>query len=192
MFLLSHPNEEAIRRLIADQSRREFSYPEVGASREGAPTGYTVDHNRVRLGTGVDAWNRAVEGIRQWQMFPKKWLTLCWPSVPIQPNSVVALVIHHFGFFSLNACRIVYMIDDSTDNARRFGFAYGTLPEHGERGEERFSVEWRCSDDSVWYDIFAFSRPNHLLARMVPPLARSLQKKFIRESKAAMLAWVGH
>jgi alpha-ketoglutarate-dependent taurine dioxygenase len=47
---------------------------------------------------------------------------------------------------------------------RRFAFAYGTLAEHAESGEERFQVEWR-EDDSVWYDILAFSRPNQLFSR---------------------------
>ena len=75
----------------------------------------------------------------------------------------------HLRFFSLNACRIVYTIDSGGDEdgvIKRYGFAYGTLAEHAERGEERFSVEWHAEDDSVWYDLFAFSWPNHRLARL--------------------------
>jgi hypothetical protein len=41
----------------------------------------------------------------------------------------------------------------------RYGFAYGTLPEHAEAGDERFAVELRPEDETVWYDIYAFSRP---------------------------------
>jgi uncharacterized protein (UPF0548 family) len=55
-----------------------------------------------------------------------------------------------------------------------------------ESGEERFSVEWRRDDDSVWYDILAFSRPRHLLARLAMPLSRSLQRRFARDSLEAM------
>jgi uncharacterized protein (UPF0548 family) len=33
-------------------------------------------------------------------------------------------------------------------------------------GEERFTVEWRCQDDSLWYDLLAFSLPRHPLARL--------------------------
>ena len=47
---------------------------------------------------------------------------------------------------------------------KRFGFGYGTLPRHAERGEERFSVEWYREDGCVYYDVFAFSRPKHPLA----------------------------
>ena len=48
----------------------------------------------------------------------------------------------------------------------RFGFAYGTLPGHIEAGEERFLIEWDRGDDRVWYDIVAYFRPRHVLARV--------------------------
>jgi uncharacterized protein (UPF0548 family) len=34
----------------------------------------------------------------------------------------------------LNACRIVYVVDEEGP-VKRFGFAYGTLPEHAESGK---------------------------------------------------------
>ena len=55
-----------------------------------------------------------------------------------------------------------------------------------ERGEERFRVEWHHADDSVWYDILAFSRPNQMVARVGYPIVRFLQKRFATDSKAAM------
>jgi len=74
--------------------------------------------------------------------------------------------------------------DDGAVN--RFGFAYGTLPDHAGSGEERFLVEWDTDDDSVWYDILAFSRPRHFLARLGYPWMRRAQKPFGRQSAAAM------
>ena len=85
----------------------------------------------------------------------------------------------------MNACRIVYVVDDEGP-VQRFGFAYGTLPEHAESGEERFTVEWHEADDAVWYDIVAFSRPQQLLTRLAYALVRRLQKRFARDSAAAM------
>jgi uncharacterized protein (UPF0548 family) len=79
------------------------------------------------------------------------------------------------------------VIDEGQAQRTRFGFAYGTLPDHVERGEERFTVEWRA-DDSVWYDIYAFSRPKHPLARLGFPITRMLQKRFVRDSLAIMKA----
>jgi uncharacterized protein (UPF0548 family) len=56
-----------------------------------------------------------------------------------------------------------------------------------QRGEERFTVEWNRDDDSVWYEIFAFSRPQKMLTRLGYPLSRWLQKRFAEGSKLAML-----
>jgi uncharacterized protein (UPF0548 family) len=46
----------------------------------------------------------------------------------------------------------VYVIDEQ----KRFGFAYGTLPEHAGSGEERFLVEMD-DEQTVWYDILAIA-----------------------------------
>jgi uncharacterized protein (UPF0548 family) len=118
-------------------------------------------------------------------MFNMPWLRLDRTSAPIQVGTDVAVFVHHFGFYSLNACRIVYVVDEE-DPVKRFGFAYGTLAEHAESGEERFTVEWDRGD-TIWYDILAFSRPRNLLARLGYPLSRLLQKRFAEDSKAAML-----
>jgi len=188
MFLLARPTERQIDTFVQRQQRSTFSYAEVGASGDGSvPTGFTADHNRVRLGTGSADWERAKAAIRGWKMFDFSWLELCWPSTPIREGENVAIAVSHFLFWSLNASRIVYVIEED----RRFGFAYGTLREHGESGEERFLVEWNAADDSVSYDLFAFSRPNALPAKLGRPLARNLQKRFARDSMKAMVEAVG-
>ena len=117
-------------------------------------------------------------------------LQLFWPDTPIRDGSTVAVLAHTFGLWSLNACRIVYVLEEDAP-IRRYGFGYGTLPEHAERGEERFSVEWHAGDDSVWYDILAISRPKQWLARAGYPLTRRLQRRFARDSMGAMVAAVG-
>ena len=38
-------------------------------------------------------------------------------------------------------------------------------------------VEWHSDDDSVFYDLYAFSLPNSLLANLGYPLARRLQHR---------------
>jgi uncharacterized protein (UPF0548 family) len=185
MFLARQPNTATIRAFVDTQARLPFSYPHVGHSRDGAPAGYAADHNRVALGRGEAAFRRAVTALRSWAMFDVGWARLCWPEAPIAEGTTVAVVVRLFGIWSLNACRIVYVVDD-TGETRRYGFAYGTLPAHAEMGEERFTVEWRTADDSVWYDLFAFSRPRHPLARLGHPLARRVQKRFARDSLQAM------
>ena len=186
LFSLAAPSEDEIRRFISQQKDSSFSYPEVGASATTAPAGYNIDRNRIRLGKGEVTWQRAVRAIRAWQMFSTPWISVHWPSAPIQVGTDIAVSVRHFEFYSLNASRIVYVVDEDGP-IRRFGFAYGTLAEHAERGEERFTVEWNRTEDSVWYDILAFSRPQKVLARLGYPLSRLLQKRFAEDSKAAML-----
>jgi uncharacterized protein (UPF0548 family) len=189
VFRLTAPSEDEIRQFISAQQQSKLSYPEVGASAGETPRGYKVDRNRIELGQGEMVFERAVEAIHGWQMFNMPWLRLCWPTAPIEAGTEIALVVDHFGFFSLNACRIVYVVDEDAA-IKRFGFAYGTLEEHAERGEERFTVEWSRADNKVWYDILAFSRPHQPMARLGYPLSRFLQRQFAEDSKQAMLRFV--
>ncbi|MFY9789756.1 MAG: DUF1990 domain-containing protein [Candidatus Sulfotelmatobacter sp.] len=190
MFRLSAPSDDEIRRFISKQSDLRFSYLEVGASATAIPRGYTLDHNRIQLGWGEDTWRRAVQAIRSWQMFKMPWVKLYWPNAPIEVGTNVAVSVHHFGFYSLNACRIVYVVVEE-GAVTRFGFAYGTLADHAESGEERFTVEWNRANDTVWYDLLAFSRPRQVLAKLAYPLSRLLQKRFAEGSKAAMVKAAG-
>jgi len=116
-------------------------------------------------------------------MFNLGWVQLFQPKTEIKTGATVAVLIHHFGFWSLNASRIIYVFEE----ARRHGFAYGTLQDHAEQGEERFSIEW-MEDDSVIYDILAFSKPRQWQARLARPVCRLLQRRFARDSMAAMRA----
>ena len=107
----------------------------------------------------------------------------------ISRGGTVCVAFHVLGAWWLNAARIVYRLEEEAP-LHRSGFAYGTLTCHVERGEECFSVEWR-PDDSVWYDLCAFSRPAFWPVRLARPLARALQRRFVRDSQAALLAALG-
>jgi uncharacterized protein (UPF0548 family) len=189
MFLLRKPSEEIVTQFIASQQELPFSYAEVGATQGKATAdrliGYNVDHNRVMIGEGEATYQRAVAALRSWRQFELGWVTVVPPRKPLEVGTTVAVQTKTFGFWSLNAARIVYLIDEGRAQDARFGFAYGTLPDHVERGEERFSVEWH-GDDSVWYDIYAFSRPKHPATRLGFPITRMLQKRFVRDSLAVM------
>ena len=190
MFLLTRPSAARIAEFLTTQEGVPFSYAEVGATRGPPPPGYTVDHNRVRLGSGAETFARAAAALRRWSMLDLGWAAVHPAHEVVEPGLAVAVVAAHYGFWSVNACRVVYMIDEleTAGGTWRAGFAYGTLQDHGAAGEERFMVEWHTSDDSVWYDLFAISRARHPLARLGYPLARRLQRRFARASKAAMVA----
>ena len=186
MFLLKKPNEGHICDFLSAQKGRSFSYPDADILAGVCPRGYMRDRNRIKLGEGGKAFERATESIRRWEMFNMGWLELCWPNAPIEVGTTVAVLADLKFFWSLNACRIARLVDEQGD-VWRFGFAYGTLPEHVERGQEAFIVEWNTIDDSVWYDLSAYSKPNQLLARLGYPVTRALQKRFARDSMRAMV-----
>jgi uncharacterized protein (UPF0548 family) len=190
MILLREPSGARIRRFLDEQRTLPFSYPEVGASREGAPPGYPVNHHRGLLGTGQETFAGAVEALQGWKMYELGWTKLCWPDAPIAKGTVVGVLGRHFGLWSLNACRIAYVIEEEGPQLKRYGFAFGTLPGHVEQGEERFTVEWRRVDDSVSYEVFAFARPAHLLAKAGPPFVRMVQRRFAADSLRSMAAVV--
>jgi uncharacterized protein (UPF0548 family) len=135
---------------------------------------------------GQAAFQAARQAIDRWAMFDVDWVEVHKPIGPISPGTDVAILARVLGLWYINACRIVYLIDE-TGPVETFGFAYGTLRVHAESGEERFTVVWEHADDSVRYEQFAFSRPNHLLVRLNYPLARTVQKRFAKGALAAML-----
>jgi len=146
---------------------------------------------------GVDPAQHVVVDGGQLLLFPPEdrvgasdlgWVDVFPSDAPIVAGTNVAVIARIFGVWFLNCCRIVYTVDDDGP-VRSVGFAYGTLPEHAESGEERFTVEWHRRDDSVWYDLLAFSRPNQFLARIGYPVARTVQKRFATDSKKAMLRY---
>lgn len=190
MFLFQQPDSEQIAEFLAAQARLEFTYPDVGSTRVPTPpAGYQVDHNRIRLGQGRDLYVTAKQALCDWQHYRFDWLTLHRPDATPEPGQTVAALAHVLGLWVLNACRVVYVVEES-EPLCRFAFAYGTLPEHAESGEERFQVEWHADDDSVWYDLYAFSRPGQLLSKIAYPYVRTKQKQFARESLLAMQAAV--
>ena len=185
MYLFKRPSADSISRFIASQSQLEFSYPSIGATRDGDhPPGYTLDHERIHLGVGESTFNAAKRALRQWQHYRFDWIELHRPDREPESNQVVGVLARGPGFWVLNACRVVYVVEEQRPVCR-YGFAYGTLPEHVESGEERFQIEWR-EDDSVWYDILAFSRHNQLISRIAYPYVRRKQKQFARDSMRAM------
>jgi uncharacterized protein (UPF0548 family) len=190
MLSLRKPSAQSIRPFLEAQAKLPFSYAAVGATAKTPPAGYAVDRTRIKLGEGEPVFHAAKAALRRWEQFHLGWVEAWSPDTAIQTGEVVAVMGRAIGLWWLNACRIVYVVDESGP-INKFGFAYGTLPGHVESGEERFLIEWDRGDNGVWYDILAFSRPNYILTRLGYPVVRRTQKRFGRDSAAAMLSVVG-
>ena len=185
MVSFRKPSPSKIQQFLEESGKENFSYPEIGQSiHTEYVKGYNNDFNRIRLGQGEDVFNAACEALCTWRMFPGGWAWIEPANAPIKEGQIVAMVAKVLGLYWVNNCRIVYLLDEEKP-VRRFGFAYGTMGQHVEQGEELFSVEW-LPDGSVWYVIRAFSRPRFWLAKLGYPLARMFQRKFVRASKRAM------
>ena len=186
MFTFFEPSDERIKNFLAAQRDSSFSYPEVGASKNIIPSGYPVNHHCIQLGSGAEIYERAADAIRNWAMYQTGWTHLYPPKITIVVGEVVCVVVNHSLCWSLNPCRIIYVLEEK-GAIERYGFAFGTLPGHSEAGEEKFTVEWRRDDDSVWFELLAFARPHHILARIGFPFVGFFQQKFGEDSKRAML-----
>lgn len=190
MVSLRRPSSETIRAFLASQARHGFTYPGVGSTAGTPPAGFVVDHTRVKLGEGEAVYRRAQAALTGWVQFRLGWVEALPADSPIETGAVVAVLARLFGLWWLSACRVVYVVAENGP-VERFGFAYGTLPDHAGTGEERFTVEWDRTTDVVWYDILAFSRPRWLVTRLGYPVMRKMQRRFGRESAAAMKRMMG-
>ena len=186
MLRLRALSDDLIRYFLSQQGRLDFSYDSVGYSAHTPPVDFVVDSTRIKLGEGEQVYRLAVEGLKNWDQFKLGWVNVQPSQVPIQVGESVAVVARVIGLVWVNACQIVYVVNESGP-VSRFGFAYGTLPDHAAIGEERFLIEWNHDDNSVWFDILAFSKPRHFLVRLGYPFVRYTQKRFGRESTNAML-----
>lgn len=184
MFFLRRPALEDTRRFLSSLPSAAISYDRMGIAEEGAE-GFTVDETTMVIGRGERDYERACKALASWTHFKLGWLDVFPADAPIAPGTNVAVRIRHLGFWSLNGSRVVYSLGDEP-RRRRFGFAYGTLARHAERGEELFEVSLDSASSDVTYRIRAASRPGALLAWLGYPIGRSLQARCRRESAEAM------
>jgi uncharacterized protein (UPF0548 family) len=161
-----------------------LTYPEVGASRdEVLPTGYHHVRRRERVGDGA-AFERAVTGLRTWAAHEGAGLRI-HPHDVLAPDATV-IVVTALGPLRLVApCRVVAIVKEPD----LFGFSYGTLPGHPERGEESFVVERR--DGATFFTVRAFSAPVEPLARLGGPIGRAVQRSITRRYVEALRKFVG-
>jgi uncharacterized protein (UPF0548 family) len=181
MFLARRPSREAIDRFVRDSQELPVSYGPIGIVNGETPC-RDLDEAIVTIGRGRMDFDRAKAALIAWKQFDIGWVETFPRHVPVEVGSVVAVLIQHLGFWSLNGCRVLYKVGSDS----RFGFAYGTLTNHAESGEELFDVFLDPESDEVRYRIRVTSKPQAALARIGQPIVRALQARFRRDSVAAM------
>jgi uncharacterized protein (UPF0548 family) len=181
MFFVRRPSRETIDRFVRDSQELPLSYGPIGIVNGETPC-RNFDEAIVTIGRGRTDFDRARTALMAWKQFDIGWVQTFPRHAPVEVGTVVAVLIQHLGFWSLNGCRVLYNVGGNG----RFGFAYGTLTNHAESGEELFDVFLDSETDEVRYRIRATSKPEAALARMGQPIVRALQARFRRDSAAVM------
>jgi uncharacterized protein (UPF0548 family) len=181
MFFIRRPSREAIDRFVRDSQELPLSYGPIGIVNGEAPC-RDLDEAIVTIGRGRTDFDRARAALMAWKQFDIGWVETFPRHAPIEVGTVVAVLVQHLGFWSLNGSRVLYNVGGDG----RFGFAYGTLTNHAESGEELFDVFLDSKSDEVRYRIRATSKPQAALARIGQPIVRALQARFRRDSAAVM------
>ena len=183
MFMVRRPSPATIDRFLRDSENLPLSYGPAGLLNTSAP--HELDVTTLVIGHGSADFERARTALIAWKQFDVGWVETYPRHAPVAVGTVVAVLIRHFGVWSLNGCRVVYTVASLDDDAR-FGFAYGTLTNHAEAGEELFEVSIDSTTAEVMYRIRATSWPQATLTRVGHPIVRVLQARFRRHSAEAM------
>ena len=135
MFLARRPSLNHIDRFLRDSQDLPLSYSPIGIVNVDTVR-ENLDEATVTIGHGQAAFERARAALIAWKQFDIGWVETFPRPAPVAAGTIVAVLIRHLGFWSLNGCRVLYSVGSLNDVAR-FGFAYGTLTNHAESGEER-------------------------------------------------------
>jgi uncharacterized protein (UPF0548 family) len=177
------PSTDDLAKLVSGERESQLTYSEVGstASPDSRPAGYRHDRWTADLGSFTpDRFAQAAAALAQWQVQRGAGLTI-YPGDPVRPGATFALVFRLAVVDVVATGRIVYV----TTEPDRFGFGYGTLPSHPERGEEAFHVVRQGS--RLLLEIVAFSRPRHPIARLGAPVTRTVQMRVTRRYLTALV-----
>jgi len=89
-----------------------------------APVGFARDAFEREIGVGDDAFDRAREGLRRWEVHRAAGVEVYPPDTPIDSGETIGLVTRQLGAWVLASYRLVEVVDES----HRFGFTDATLP----------------------------------------------------------------
>jgi len=161
-----------MQRLVEVLQNAQPTYGDLGATIAGdRPDGFHHDRYETDLGHGREIFERAVEGLKAWESHHLPGVRVFPEGQEIRTGATVVVTLGTSVLALAAPCRIVSVIDDEI----HWGFAYGTLPGHPERGEEAFVVSI-ASDEKVRFEVMAFSRPDDALVRLSGPIGRAIQK----------------
>lgn len=161
----------------------KLTYDEVGATAGRLPSGYRHVRESLVIGQGRAAFERAAADLLAGRAQSGAGATVRLSDVPLREGSRVLMVLRIGPLRFRIPCLVVWAERTPTS----CGFAYGTLPGHPERGEERFALHLADSGEVV-FSIVAFSTPARWFTRLGGPIARLVQSRMTRRYLEALKA----
>lgn len=149
-----------------------LTYSEVGATAGELPPGYHHVRMQRVIGRGRDVFERAADDLLAGEVQRRAGAVVEMSETPLREGTRVDMRLRlgplRFGI----PCLVVW----AERTPERCGFAYGTLPGHPERGEERFELRLEPSGE-VTFRIVAFSLPGRWFTRLGGPVGRFVQRR---------------
>jgi uncharacterized protein (UPF0548 family) len=177
-----------MQQLVEVLQNAQPTYSDLGVTIAGGrPEGFHNDRYETDLGHGREIFERAVMGLKAWEAHRLPGVRVFPKGQEIRSGATVVVTLGTSLLALAAPCRIVSVIDDET----HWGFAYGTLPGHPERGEEAFVVSI-ASDETVRFEVSAFSRPDDALVRLSGPIGRAFQRGGTNGYLRALRRFVDH
>ncbi|XP_062217102.1 UPF0548 protein At2g17695-like isoform X2 [Phragmites australis] len=152
-----------------------------------AKRGFFVNRSRVLIGSGSDTFLHAKSALLSWGHLALGWATV-QPDTPVKVGTRFCICYKELIPWVMLPLQIAY-VKDGNAKGGMFAFGSGTLQGHLLAGEERFSVQLD-EEDRVWYEVFSFSKPAHILSALCYPYVQLRQKHFARQSGEALLRHV--
>ena len=112
MFLTRRPAPAAIDRFLRDSQDLPVSYARSVWSGTCPSTVRSTSRSSRSAGAPAD-FERAKAALMAWKQFDIGWVDLFPRQAPVAVGTVVAVVIRHLGFWSMNGCRVLYHVDDT-------------------------------------------------------------------------------
>jgi uncharacterized protein (UPF0548 family) len=182
-FWLRRPNEQKLESVLAAQSKFAVAYAPSGLFKRAQTLwGFKETGGSVVVGHGQSVFDNATQNIKRWRVHERAGLTVTPHGAEVRESTDVILLMKLLiGYVSVS-CRVVSV----TQSKDQWGFTYGTLPHHVERGEELFLVAL-APGGAVTFTVRAMSRPGHFLTKVGAPVAQRIQRKATDKYLQAMV-----
>lgn len=188
-IVVGRPSERTLDQMLQQAEERSLNYKRTSVGPVGAtlsPGAATRVHHESRIvGRSPASFDAAVASLGRWACHAGISARIHRPDTSIEDGRTLLVVLPAGPVSIVVQNRIVATVDEPD----RFGFAYGSLDGHHERGEESFLVE-RLADDRVRCTIAVDAHPATFVARAVGPAITALShvalRRYLRAWEAAI------